>query len=883
MSPSSTGFSLCRRETTYWLKRIFRRKQLYGDLSEEIRAHLDEKVDALVASGMTREEAEHAARREFGNVTLAEENAREIWCWPVLENFLIDVRYALRVLRRSPGLSVVAVLTLALGIGANTAIFSVVDAALLHPLPYPHSGGIVTFYRDHHSLIFSRPFFTRLRGRLPAVEDLSAFHTWSFAISSPGKPAEEGGIVSSANLFRVLGVRPVIGQPFTHAEDRPGAAPVALISESLWKNRFVGAHSVLGKTVVIAGEPFTVVGVFPGHLRFPELAQSPSVWLPMASDPAIKSFAAGMGGGQGVAYLQLLGRLKPGATIEQARAQFAAVGGADVRKTFRDRAGVRLGVTFLENEVSKSYRTELDLLFGAVGLVLLIACANVANLLLARASASERETAVRMALGAGKNRIVRSVLIESAELSLAAGALGACLAFLAVGTLGNWIPQSVTPFRGITVNTGVLEFTAVVSVIAGILFGSFPAWHASEVNIYATLKEGGRGLSGSGRRRLRQALVVLEVALAVMLLVGAGLLLRSFSRLISTDPGFDADGIAAASVTLPRSIHRSREQWRAFVSATLDRLRAEPGVTQAAAAMGAPALGVEFTFGYTVAGQPPGRPEGAAYRPVTPGYFALMHVPLLAGRDFSMSDSASSAPVCAVNHALVRTSFRGTNPLGHILKSGKEPLCRIVGVVGDVVTWLGKPPSAAIYVPFDQAPFWMATFLARGPQGAAALSPLLRDAIRSVNPDLPVKVSVLARAFDSAVAPQRFRTALVGIFAGLATVLAAIGISGVLGYSVSRRRQEIGVRMALGASPGEVVRQVVGEGLRLAAIGAAVGIAGSLFLTRFMRSLLYGIGPVDPLTYVGVAVLLLLVALAACYIPARRAMKVDPVTALRNE
>jgi putative ABC transport system permease protein len=554
-----------------------------------------------------------------------------------------------------------------------------------------------------------------------------------------------------------------------------------------------------------------------------------------------------------------------------------------VGKTLQNSAGVHLGVAFLQNEVSKNYRSELDLLFGAVGLVLLIACANVANLLLARATASEHEIAVRMALGAGKNRIARSVLIESVELSLAAGVLGAGLAFLAVAALGRWIPQSVTPFRGVTVNAGVLEFTAVVSVMVGILFGALPAWHASEVNIYATLKEGGRGLSGSARGRLRQGLVVVEVALAVMLLVSAGLLLRSFSRLISIDPGFDADGIAAASVTLPRSVHHSRDQWRAFVSATLDRLRAEPGVTQAAAAMSAPALGASITGGYTVAGQPPGRPGGAAYRPVTPGYFALMHIPLLAGRGFRASDSASSADVCVVDQALVRTSFHGTNPLGHVLNSGKESLCRIVGVVGNVVTWLGQPPDAAIYVPFDQAPFWMATFLARGPHGTAAMFPPLRDAIRSVNPALPAKMSVLSHAFDRAAAPERFRTALLGTFAGLATVLAAIGIAGVLGYSVSRRTQEIGVRMALGASPGEVMRQVIGDGLRLAVIGATVGIATALLLTRFMRSLLFGIDPTDPLTYVSVGVLLLLVALAACYIPARRVMRVDPVTALRNE
>jgi putative ABC transport system permease protein len=863
---------------------LFRKRKREAQLDSELRFHVEQKTADLIAQGVEPGEARRRAMAKLGGFEAIKQEYRESRAAYWLEGLFADVRLGLRMLRKSPGFTIVAIVTLALGIGANTAIFSVVDAALLHPLPYPHPGRIVTFYRDQHSTIFPRPFFTHLRGRLPAIEDLSAFHTWSYAVSSPGQPAEVDGVVSSANLFRALGIRPILGRPFTRAEDRPGAAPVALISESLWKSRFAGARSVLGKPVVMSGEPFTVVGVFPNQPYFPALlSQPPSIWLPMASDPAFKSLTTGMQGGQGIAYLQLLGRLRPGATIAQARAQFAAIGGAGVHKSVQKSAGADLGVAFLENEVSKNYRTELDLLFGAVGLVLLIACANVANLLLARATASEREIAVRMALGAGKNRIARSVLIESVELSLAAGVLGTGLAFLAVATLGHWVPQSVTPFRGITVNAGVLEFTAMVSVIVGILFGALPAWHASEVNIYATLKEGGRGLSGSSRRRVRQSLVVMEVALAVMLLVGAGLLLRSFSRLISINPGFDPDGIAAASVTLSRSVHHSREQWRAFVSATLDRLRAEPGVTRAAAAMSAPALGASIIGGYTVAGQPPGQPLGAALRPVTPGYFALMHIPLLAGRGFTASDSASSADVCVVNQAFARASFHGTKPLGHTLKSGKETFCRIVGVAGNVVTWLGRPPRAAIYVPLDQAPFWMATFLARGPQGTAAIFPLFRDAIRSVNPALPAKMSVLAHVFDRAVAPQRFRTALVGIFAGLAMVLAAIGISGVLGYSVSRRTQEIGVRMALGASPGEVLRQILGDGLRLVAIGATVGIAAALLLTRFMRSLLFGVGPADALTYVGVGVLLLLVALAACYFPAHRAMRVDPNVALRHE
>jgi putative ABC transport system permease protein len=808
-----------------------------------------------------------------------------------LTSLWLDLRTGFRSLLKSPAFTLISIVTLALGIGANTAIFSVVDAVLLHPLPYPDPGRITGLYRTNSQKgqedgTFSHGLFTEIRGHIPAIAQLSAYHAWPLTITGHGEPAEVGSIATSASMFRLLGIRPVAGRPFTDAEDRPGAPLVALISSTLWHKRFSSDPSTIGKSIDISGEAYTIVGIFPDGLRFPDLGGSPDVWLPLASDPAMKSLAASGIDREKVSYLNLLARLEPGSPLRQAQAQAAALADALVKADPKDREGMGLRLALLENEVGKGYRTALAVLLGAVGLVLLVACANVANLMLARATTREREIALRMALGAGRAGIVRQMLVESVELSLAGGALGAYLAWLAVTNLGRMIPASLTPFHGVAVNAPVLAFAALISLLAGVLFGSLPAFHASDLNVYAMLKEGGRGIGGGGRRRLREALVIVEVAMAVMLLAGAGLLLRSLSGLLSTNPGFEPQGIAVASVSLPRSAYRSPGQWRAFVSTTLDRLRAEPGVRQAAVAVTPPMGGIRISLTYTVAGQPSppaGQEPQADFRPVTPGYFAATRIPLVAGRDVAAGDSASSAPVCIVNEALGRVSFRGTNPLGRSLTAGDQKPCRIVGVVGDVVTVLGEPPEPAIYVPFDQSPFWVATFLTRGTQGTAALMPLLRESIRSVDGSLPVKTATLWSLVDRSVAQERFRTTLLGLFAGLAILLAAAGISGVMGYSVSRRRQEIGVRMALGALPGDVLKQVVVEALGLVAIGAAGGIAAALGLTRFMRSLLYGVGPGDPLTYAAVSLLLLVVALAACALPALRAARIDPNVALRYE
>jgi putative ABC transport system permease protein len=812
-----------------------------------------------------------------------------------MKSIWAEVRFGLRSLRKSPGFSLVAILTLALGIGANTAIFSVVDAVLLHPLPYPDPGRITVLYRTNPEKgqedgTFSHRMFTEIEQQTTAFQHIAAYHVWPFTITGPGEPTQVGGVASSADLFPLLGIRPIAGRAFTPEEDRRGAAPVALISERMWEKRFHKDPGVTGKAIDVGGEAYTIVGVFPANVRFPQLGEPPEIWVPLMADPALQALAASHTlDPEKASYLNMLGRLKPGETLAQAQAQADTIAARLVKANPEDNQGMGLRVALLEHEVSKNYRTALGILLGAVGLVLLIACANVANLLVARATMRQREMALRLALGAGKSGIVRQMLVESIELALAGGVAGAWLAYFAVSNLTRWIPHSFSQFHGVTVNAGVLLFAAAVSVAAGILFGSLPAWHVSDLNVYATLKEGGRGMSeGSRRRRLREVLVVVEVALAVVLLAGAGLLLRSFSRLMETNPGFEARGVMTASVNLPRSAYRGPAAWSGFVKSALERLRGQPGVSEAAAAVSPPmgGSGIRISVTYTVAGLPapqPGHEPEADFRPVSPGYFSVMRIPLVAGRDVAPADSASSAPVCMVNQALAAQTLRGRNPLGMSLVPGQQKPCQIVGVVGNVQTSLGEPPNPAIYVPFDQNPVWMLSLVARTPRSTSTLAPTMRDSVRSVDRVLPVETATMAHLVNRSIAQQRFRTVLVGVFAGLAILLAAVGISGVLAYSVSRRTHEIGLRMALGAAPGEVLRQVVGQGLKLVGVGALAGLAAALALNRLMSSLLYEVGPGDLVTYAGVALVLLVVALGACAFPALRASRVDPTVALRYE
>ncbi|MDE3137400.1 MAG: ABC transporter permease [Acidobacteriota bacterium] len=820
-----------------------------------------------------------------------------------------DLRTGFRSLVKSPGFTLVALITLALGIGANTAIFSVVNAVLLNPLPYPEPNNLIAFYTTdpRHNQFngrFSYALYRQLQPAIGSQSKTAAYATWPFTITSPGEPAVVLGLAASSDFFPMLGIRPMLGHLYTVADER-AARPAVVISEDLWRKRFQSDPAIIGKTIELDHHPYAILGVLSAKQRFPMLPGTPDVWLPLSSaslgqmlaaisnslQSALPSQGTGNLSPDYLDVLNVIGRLNKQATPAQVQATTVAVVKNFAKQNPDEDSDTDARVTPLAQEVEKGYRTALLLLFGAVGLVLLIACANVANLLLARVTSREREMALRLALGAGKRRIVRQMLIESIELSLTGGAAGAYLAYFTLMNLGHLIPRTLAEARGASINGHVLAFSAAVSIGAGLLFGSLPVWGIADLNVFETLKEGGRGLSGSGsRNRLRSALVIAEVALAVILLVGSGLLLHSFVRVISVTPGYDPHGVLLAQLNLPTNTYAKPDQWRNYVTTVLSRLRSEPGITAAAVAVTPPVakerIGIDAS--YDIAGHPlpPDKQPQADVLSVSPGYFSLMRTPLLRGRAFAETDRHGSAPVCIVSRSLVDAEFGATSPLGQRLSFTKMGTgCEIVGEVGDVLEGsLTAKPTPSIYLPFEQFPFPVVSVLARTSLTPASVTPAIREALHDIGPDIPIgSIDPVEQLLSNTTTQQRFRTLLVGIFAGLAILLAAVGISGVLGYSVSRRRQEIGVRMALGATPREVLRHVLGEGLRLVGVGAAMGLVAAFALTRLMRSLLYGMSPADALTYAGVVLLLLIVALLACALPALRAARVDPNVALRYE
>ena len=820
-----------------------------------------------------------------------------------------DIRLGLRTLVKSPGFTAIAILTLALGIGANTAIFSIVDAELLHPLPYPEPSRLVAFYTTdvkHHDLNgrLSYSLFQQLRPSVSSQAATAGYVPWPFTITNPGQPKTVLGVLCTGSFFRLLGLRPRLGRFFT-AADRHRGQPAVLVGEDLWRKRFHADPAIVGKTIELDHRSYTVLGVVPSTARFPILPGIPGVWMQASTasvNQLVGSFASSLASALPAKHkegfdpvnfdlLKVIGRLSPGATLAQVNTRAAAVTAAFVAAHPHDYKGVGMRVGLLEREIQKGHRKALLLLLGAVGLVLLIACANVGSLLLARATARQREMALRLALGAGKGAVLRQMIIESLELAVFGGAVGAYLADLVSRNLPHLLPHSLSHISVAGMSSDVLLFTAGVSAFAGLLFGSLPAWGLADLKVYESLKEGGRGTSAAGSgKRLRGALVVAEVALAVVLLAGSGLLLHSLIKTLLVDPGYNPRSVLLTQLQIPTRQYPQPSERRNFVADALTRLRAVPGVQGAAVAV-TPPLGpvqIGLSLSYSLAGHP--LPENeqptAALLPVSPGYFHVMDIPLLRGRGFNDGDQFGSAKVCVVTRDLAENEFGGKSPLGEqLVFTHAGGMCEIVGEAGSVIhgALTGKlHPS--IYVPYTQFSLPFVSFVFRTTLGPSTALPELRDAIHAAAPGVSVdKVYAMEDLLRQTTATERFQTLLVGMFAVLATLLAAVGISGVLGYSVSRRTQEIGVRMALGATPAGVLRQVVGEGLRLVGIGGLIGLGAALGLTRLMRNLLFGIGPADALTYAGVALLLLLVALLACALPARRAAKTDPSIALRYE
>jgi len=808
-----------------------------------------------------------------------------------MANVWQDLRYAFRLLAKSPGFTVLAVITLGLGIGANTAIFTVVNAVLLRPLEFRDPSRLVIAAEKSNFPTISTSYqnYVDWRDQSHSFESLEATRGATITLTGDGEPERLNVRMATAPIFPLLGVNAVLGRTFLAEEDRAGGAPVVLLSHGLWQRRFGGSRGVIGKPVTLDSQPYTVVGVLPSGF---ELLQPADVFLPFT--PWAKSLPDDRNWHPGII---VIGRLKEGVSREQARTEMVAITKRLEEQYPLYNTGTSADVVGLQEQLVKNVRPALLLLLGAVAAVLLIACVNIANLLLARAASRGREVAIRTSLGASRWRVTRQLLTESILLSLGGGIFGLLLANAALGPLVKLSATTLPAVFTVGLDRWVLVFTLGVALLTGLLFGIVPALRTAKLDLRETLNEGSRGsTAGPGQHRIRGALVATEIALAMLLLVGAGLLLRSFSRLQDVPPGFQADHLFVADIPLSQTAYAKPEQRYEFFDRLVERARSLPGVRSAGAASFLPVSGGGSVIHFNIVGKPPKSPHdfiAAGYRAVTPKYFETLGMPLEQGRFFTAADNDKAPAVVVINATMARTFFPGENPLGKHLQLGATfepdvPAMEVVGVVGDVRQGLGVDPQTEMYLPYRQAdkllPVFQLSMVLRTAADPLLQASALRSALAEIDPNQPlVKVRTMEENMAATVAQPRFRTWLIGIFAAVALVLAGVGVYGVMSYTVTQRTNEIGIRVALGAQPEDVFRIVVGEGLRLALLGVGAGIVAALALTRLLQSFLFGISAYDPLTFGGVALLLTLVALAACFFPAHRATLVDPMIALRYE
>ena len=868
------------------------------ELDEEIRSHLEMAVRDRMERGETAAAARRAVLREFGNVGLVKEVTRDMWGWGWFEQFAQDLRYGWRMLRKAPGFTAVAIITLALGIGATTAIFSVINGVLLRPLPYKAPDQLVmvwgNLYREGlEQMNASPPEFLDYQAAGQAFEQFAAYHWQGFNFTGGNQPVRVVGAKATASLFPLLGVSPELGRTFSEDEDRPGNDRVAVISHRLWQQRFGAEANIIGKTAQLDGKPFTIIGVMPAAFQYPY--KDIAVWVPMAF--AAEDLQESERGSHG---LDVIARLKPGATIEQAQAEMNTIA-AHVAEAHKDMypKGFGIQLVSLHEQTVGDIRPALLVLLGAVGFVLLTACANVANLLLARASTRRREMALRAALGASRGRLMRQLLSESLLLAMAGGALGLLLALWAGKALVALAPGDIPRVQEVGIDSRALLFALLVSLTTGLLFGLAPALQASLLDLNDALKSGGRS-SGDGTRgkRLRRLLVIAEVALALTLSVGAGLMIKSFLNLSQVSPGFDARNALSARIVLTPEKYAEPERKRGFFDQLLERVQALPGVQSAGVVSALPLSGYSNDRGFIIEGRQgmqglPGDVQPTSdYVVASTSYFQTMGIPVVQGRGLQESDAGADLNV-VVNEAFARRFFAEDGALGKRIKVGglqsPFPWLTVVGVVGDVRhKGLDKDVKPEMYVPYRQRrmPAWPvgAMYLVVRGGDTESLLEGVREQLRALDPDQPLaNIETMGQRLGESVSERRFNMLLLGLFAALALTLAVVGLYGVMSYAVTERTQEIGIRMALGAEAGDVLRLIITEGGRVALLGVAAGVLASLALTRLMKSLLFGTSATDPLTFAGVALLLIAVSLLACYLPARRAAKVNPIVALRYE
>jgi predicted permease len=885
-----------------WLTQLFSRRRVYNDLSAEVQQHLDEKVEWHVASGMSRTEATAAAHREFGNVTLIENDGREVWRWPSLESLVGDVRYAARILGKSPTFTCLAVLTLALAIGASTAVFSLVSAILLKPLPYPNPDRIVLpelvsppgVNLGSEYFPWGQIQFRMLTRESHPFQAVGAFQNDSFNLTGAGDPSSVDGFRVSAEFFPALGISAFRGRTFTADEDQPGHEYEVILSDRLWRQRFGADPGVLGKPARLNGYAYTIVGVMPAGFEFPRAEEMPSsfnfpteaeLWVPLAIAPEPKG---------GPSELAVIGRLKPGLTIAQAQAAMDLITKHAEAKDPQWKGWFHSRIVPLTRQVVGDTQLPLQLMLGAVGIVLLIACSNVANLLLTRSLGRRREFTLRAALGAGRARLVRQLLTESLLIAAAAGALAVLIANAGIYFVKTFGPSNIPRLREVTLDLPVFVFAACVSLATGILFGLAPAFGATRQSLADSLKaDSPRSGVGSASPRLRNALLVSQVALAMVLVISAGLLTRTFFRLLGANGGFSPDRVLTFQLPLPPLQYVDQPHIVRFLHRALERLRSIPGVQSAGVGETVPMGGEgESTVirmpDYPAAGQK--ELPFANYTIISPGYLSSIGTPILRGRDFTEADASDSLPVALVNVAMERKYWPVQGALGRQVGPGSSryPLMTVVGVIPDVKhISLREETVPEIYVVYTQKQWPSMSNMRvalRSKTGPASLIQSIREAIHSLDPDLPLaKVAMLTTLVDDSLSQPRFAMLLLASFGVLALALASVGMYGVISYSVMQRTQEIGIRMALGAEGRNVFRMVLSQGARLAGLGIAIGLLAALALTRVMASFLFGVQPTDPLTFAIVSMLLVGTALLACYLPARRATRVDPMIALRHE
>jgi len=796
-----------------------------------------------------------------------------------------DLRFALRQLGKAPGFTAVALLTLALGIGACTAIFTVVNSVLLRPLAYPEPDRLVVI-RETNLPEF--PEFSVAPGQYfdwqkqaTSFESLAATNSGAYNLTGRGEPLRVVAQHLTANYFPTLGVHPAMGRNFLSDEDAPGKAAVAILSHGFWLRQFGGSPEVLHETIQLNGQPYTIIGVMPANFQ-------PGSRTEIFTPAAYSSEEHQNHGGH---YIGVIGRLKPGVSVDQARGEMNHLADLLAKQYPDTNKGWGVKVAPMLEYAVADVRPVLFSLLGAVGFLLMIGCANVANLLLARATARAKEMAIRTALGASRRRLVRQLLSESILLAGFGAGLGILVAQWGTGALLSFAPASLPRVHEIALDGRALAFTSALALLTGIGFGLFPSFQATRVNLNETLKDGGRGSSEGGRRhRLRSFLVVAEVAIALVLLVGAGLLIRSFARLQDVNPGFQPRDAFTIGLSLPDKKYGGNPQQAAFVEQAVAALAALPGVQSVGASHVVPFTGNDYVLGFTIAGRPPVEPAdqpSTNYYAVTPDYFKAMGIPLLRGRFFDGHDSATAPRVALINEAMAKKYFPNQNPIGQRINvtNGPDTWREIVGIVGDTKHYrLDGDVTLQTYEPFAQQPYSFMTFVVRTSGAGGDLAAAARAAIYSVDKEQPIaSVRPLDALLSESIARQRFTMFLFAVFSGVALLLASIGIYGVMAYSVNQRTGEIGIRMALGAQRGDVLRLILNQGGRLVAIGLGIGLAGALILTRFLASQLYGVTAHDPLTFIAIALLLGAIAGLACLLPARRATRIDPMVALRNE